>query len=377
MIDPARNGKSPAFDPANLWILDHDDIAALEIGAGILGTGGGGNPYVGKLRCRQALEEGLTLSILPHQAIADDALCVAVGGIGAPVVGVERIREGREGLRCLRALEDHLGVSVDAIACEEIGGSNAMEPLLVAAYAGLPVIDCDGMGRAFPEMQMTTYSIYGHRSTPSAMCDVHGNVVIFQHAASELWHERMARACVVSQGGASDLASAPMTGAFIKKFGIPNSYTQAISLGRAVKDAQRTHSDPIAAICKQEKGRWLFSGKISDLTRHLRGGFVMGDIKLDGFDAYHCQTGSILIQNENLVFHREGIMECCVPDLILVLDVDTGEAITTEMLRYGQRVAVVALPCNGLLRSDAALSVVGPAAFGFADLIYTPLEAER
>lgn len=363
-----------AFDPADLWVLDHDDIEALEIGSGILGTGGGGNPYVGKLRARQALKEGLQLSILPHQKVHDDALVVSVGGIGAPVVGVERIREGREGLRCIRALEDHLGIHVDVIACEEIGGSNAIEPLLVGAYAGLPVLDCDGMGRAFPEMQMTTYSIYGHSSTPSAMCDVHGNVVIFQHAASEIWHERMARATVVSQGGGSDLASAPMRGSFVKKYGIPNSYTQAIGLGRTVRAAQKAHEDPIAAICKHERGKRLFTGKITDLKRHLQGGFVRGDVMLSGIDAQHGETGQVLIQNENLVFYHDGQMACCVPDLILVLDVDTGEAITTEMLRYGQRVAIVALPCHALLRSPQALAVVGPKAFGFDDITYTPLE---
>lgn len=371
MTDKAR--QFPAFDRSDLWILDHDDIDALEIGAGILGTGGGGNPYIGKLRARQALNEGLELSILPHQKVHDDALVVSVGGIGAPVVGVERIREGREGLRCIRALEGHLGIHVDVIACEEIGGSNAVEPLLVGAHAGLPVLDCDGMGRAFPEMQMTTYSIYGHSSTPSAMCDVHGNVVIFQHAASEVWHERMARATVVSQGAGSDLASAPMKGSFVKKYGIPNSYTQAISLGRTVRAAQIAHDDPIAAICKQENGKRLFTGKITDLKRVLQGGFVRGEVQLSGLDAQQGESGQILIQNENLVFYHDGVMECCVPDLILVLDMETGEAITTEMLRYGQRIAVVALPCHPLLRSPLALDVVGPKAFGFDDITYVPL----
>lgn len=36
----------------------------------------------------------------------------------------------------------------------EIGGLNAVEPLCVAALMDLPVIDCDGMGRAFPELQV-------------------------------------------------------------------------------------------------------------------------------------------------------------------------------------------------------------------------------
>lgn len=371
MVD--RLARSSAYDPADLWTLDEQDLEALEIGAGILGTGGGGNPYIGKLRARQAMQDGHDLSILPLDKIADDARCVSLGGIGAPVVAYERLKEGREGLRCIRAMEEHLNVRIDAIVCEEIGGANSMEPLMAAAFSGLPVIDCDGMGRAFPEMQMTTFSIYGHRSTPSVMCDLHGNVVLFQHAASELWHERMARACVVSQGGASTLASAPMSGAFLKKYSIPHSYTQAISLGRAVLQAQRDHDEPVRAICEQESGRHVFTGKIMDLERHLRGGFVVGEAKLAGIDMSSGDKASVMIQNENLVFMRNGEVEVSVPDLIIILDVDSGHAITTEMLRYGQRVAIVALPCHSLLRSATALEVVGPKAFGLEDVVYRPI----
>jgi hypothetical protein len=362
--------------PDKLWTLTEADIEALEIGSAILGTGGGGNPYIGKLRARQALRAGNTLSVIKMEDLPDDAKVVSLGGIGAPLISFERIKEGREGLRCVRALEERLGFKADAIACEEIGGQNAMEPLITASLAGLPVVDGDGMGRAFPEMQMTTYSIYGHRSTPSVMCDPHGNVVIFDHAISEKWHERMARACVISQGGASTLASAPMSGAFVKQFSIPDSYTKAVALGRAVIEARQRHADPIAAICEMEGGQVRFTGKIKDLKRHLKGGFVTGEAIIEGFDGYNDQTAAVLIQNENLVFKRDGVVEIAVPDLIIILDIDTGNAITTEMLRYGQRVAVVALPCHPLLRTPEALEVVGPKGFGFDDIAYRPMEAD-
>ena len=359
--------------PDRLWTLTEDDIEALELGAAILGTGGGGNPYIGKLRAREALRAGNRLSIIPLEDLPDDAKVISLGGIGAPLISFERIKEGREGLRCVRALEERLGFKADAIACEEIGGQNAMEPLITASFADLPVVNCDGMGRAFPEMQMTTYSIYGHRSTPSVMCDPHGNVVIFDHAISELWHERMARACAISQGGASTLASAPMSGAFVKRFSVPNTYTKAVALGHAVMEARRQHKNPVSAICEMENGQLIHTGKIVDLKRHLRGGFVTGEAIIEGFDAYSGQTGSVLIQNENLVFKRDGIAEVIVPDLIIILDIDSGNAITTETLRYGQRVAIIALPCHPLLATPEALEVVGPKGFGFHDLSYRPI----
>lgn len=353
--------------------LTLEDIEALEIGSGILGTGGGGNPYIGKLRAREILREGYEMRLVSLDELDDEARIVPLGGIGAPLISFERIKEGREGLRCLRALEGHLGFQADAVGCEEIGGQNSMEPLVVAAMAGLPVVDGDGMGRAFPEMQMTTYAIYGHRSTPSVMCDPHGNVVVFEHAISEKWHETMARACVISQGGASVLASAPMSGTFMKRYAVPSTYSQAIGLGRAVLDARREHDDPIATICRREGGRHVFSGKITDLKRHFKGGFNVGVAQIEGLADCRGSTAEIVIQNEFLIFNRDGVMEVCVPDLVVVLELDTGLPITTELLRYGQRVAVVALPCHRLLRTPEALDVIGPAAFGYPEITFRPM----
>ena len=80
------------------------------------------------------------------------------------------------------------------------------------------------------------------------------------------------------------------------------------------------------------------------------------------------------LQNEFLIFRRNDAVEVCTPDLIVVLDSDTGLPITTEMLRYGQRIAVLGLPAHDLLRTPEALAVVGPAAFGYDDVSFVPME---
>jgi DUF917 family protein len=66
-----------------------------------------------------------------------------------------------------------------------------------------------------------------------------------------------------------------------------------------------------------------------------------------------------------------------VPDLIMNLALDNGEPITTEMLRYGQRIAIIGLPAHDLLKTPQALKIVGPAAFGYPDLTYVPLADSR
>ena len=65
-------------------------------------------------------------------------------------------------------------------------------------------------------------------------------------------------------------------------------------------------------------------------------------------------------------------MVACVPDLISIVDNDTGEPIPTEDVRYGQRVAVLTLPCHPLLKTPQALKIVGPQAFGYDNVKFEP-----
>jgi DUF917 family protein len=63
-----------------------------------------------------------------------------------------------------------------------------------------------------------------------------------------------------------------------------------------------------------------------------------------------------------------------VPDLICVLSLDDGTPVQTEMLRYGLRVAVVGLPAARELKTPRALDFVGPAAFGYDDIPFRPMD---
>jgi len=349
------------------------DAAAAEriaIGAGILGTGGGGNPYLGKLQAQQFLKDGC-VPLVPVDELPDDALVVSVGGIGAPVVSQERLRQGQEELMALRALERHLGRAVTHLISGEIGGANALRPIATAAQTGLPLVDGDGMGRAFPELQMDTFSIYGIPPSPTALADPRGHIAIFDHIDDPHTMERYARAVTIQMGGAAGNASNVMSGAEARRVVVPGTMTLAATLGEAVLAARRSHTDPIDAIFTVVGGQRLFTGKIVDVNRRLEGGFARGSITLAGADA---ATGAVVdFQNENLIARRDdGTILATVPDLICVVDTATGEPVTTELLRYGLRVTVIGIPAHPLLRTSAALDVVGPAAFGY-DLPYVPL----
>ena len=72
-----------------------EDLDAIEIGAAILGTGGGGNPYIGKLRCREELKKGRRIEVIPLDELSDSARVVFPEELG-PQQGVEKIEQGEE-----------------------------------------------------------------------------------------------------------------------------------------------------------------------------------------------------------------------------------------------------------------------------------------
>jgi DUF917 family protein len=328
------------------------------------------------LRTRELMRKGATVRVVPLDALPDDAWVGEVGGIGAPVVGVEKIEEGAECFRAMRAVEETAGVKVSALISAEIGGANSMEPIITAAQAGLPVIDGDGMGRAFPEVQMTTFFIYGAKPAPAAIADEKGNVVVFKEVIDMFWLERFARHVAVDMGAGAGFATAPMSMEFVRRSAVPGTVTQALSIGRTVLEARAKRQNVVERVVATTGATLFFTGKVTDIKRELIGGFARGEARLAGIDHWAGSEARIAIQNENLVLWIDGEPAIMVPDLIINLELETGEPITTEVLRYGQRIAVIGLPVHDLMKTPRALEIVGPKAFGYPDLQFSPLASK-
>jgi DUF917 family protein len=358
-----------------MWILSKDDVDYIALGAGVLGTGGGGNPYLGKLMVQRAIDQGARIAIMQPDAVADDDLLISVSNMGAPTVSNEKLPSGDESSIAFRALERFLGERATAVVCGEIGGSNSMTPLRVAVDLGLPVVDADPMGRAFPELQMDTFNIGGVATTPAALADEKGNVVILAQTSTALWTERLGRVVTVEMGGSAGLAMPVLRGSQLKAAGIWGSYSLAHRIGAAVRKAQREKVRVELALAPLG-GMLLFRGKIVDLERKTTGGFARGLVELQGFAADAGSRLRVAIQNENLVAWRDDRVVATVPDLICILDDNSREPVGTELLRYGMRVCVLGFAADSKLTTPAGLVVVGPRAFGY-DLEYRPLAGAR
>ena len=358
-----------------------DDIA---LGATVLGTGGGGDPYSGALMAKHAIATAKQpVHIIALDEVEDNWMTVPSSMIGAPTVAVEKLNSKDQMLVAFEAMEKALETNISATFPIEVGGFNSLIPIMVAAQKNIPVVDCDAMGRAFPEAQMVTFFLDDLPSAPNTLADERGNVVTL-YPVDGLWSEKFARPITEQMGGSAAMCDYPMRGHNLKRSALPATLTQAMNIGAAIREANDNNQSGTQAVLDIVGGHSLISGKIVDIQRETDGGFATGGVvieRLAQFEDTGVDSVFVQFQNELLLAHKgrsradmsqENLL-ASTPDLISILDHETGKPITTEQLRYGQRIDLIAYPCDPKWRSEKGIQVAGPGYFGYS-VDYQPIE---
>ncbi len=342
------------------WTLTTEHIPSLARGAAVFGTGGGGDPHIGALLATEALTNHGPVTVVSVDEVPHDARVVMVAMMGAPTVMVEKLPGLDEIIAPVRAIEPFLDGPVTHIACAEVGGVNSTIPIAAAAALGLPLVDGDGMGRAFPELQMVLPTLSGIAASPLGFADDKGNTGVLS-TVTNTWAERIARVACVEMGCSVMISLFPQSGEQVRDSLVAGSLSQCLAVGDAIADARAANEDPVTRAVSELAGRELYAGKVVDVARATTQGFARGSAIIDGAEG----ALTLSFQNEHLMATLEGDVLATTPDLIMVLEHDTGEPITTEGLRYGQRVRVIAAPSDERWHSPAALAMVGPRYFGY------------
>lgn len=354
--------------------LGIEEVENIAIGAAVLGTGGGGDPYIGKMMTIEAIKKYGEVRLITVDEINDDDLIIPLSSIGAPTVAVEKIPAEIELTAPLDLIEKELGKKATAIMPIEIGGINSLIPVATAAIRGIPILDADAMGRAFPESQMVTFHLDGLKPAPVTMADEKGNTALLRPINGE-WSERLARAITIQMGGSATMCDYALSGKDIKRSAIPSTLTLAEDIGKMIRSSTAKGSATIKAMLDKLNGFELFQGKAVDIKRKIDGGFTKGEAQFEGINRYQQKSFKLFFQNEHLLAIDEATKEplAITPDLIAVLDAETGVPITTEGLRYGARVIVVAFPSHEKWRTEKGIETAGPKYFGY-QYDYIPVE---
>jgi len=364
-------------------VIDRKAIEEITLGASILATGGGGDPEIGLLWTYKVLDEGKEIIMVDPMEIPDEIQTASPATLGAALVLTEKPPSGGVLNLAVGRLERYLGRPIEATIPIECGGVNSPVAYAAAAELGVPVIDVDGMNRAFPELQMTSWVTHGVHASPTVSVDNRGNVTVIDAGEDDILAETLARRAAMAYGGISWVATYPMTGREVKNASILYSQSIAWEVGKAVLRARREHLDPIGELInslhreRDVEALAVFKGKIVDIAREFGSeaskGFTLGRVKMEGIEEYRGGIAELDFQNEWLNLRVDGGIRCLPPDLIAILDAETGEPIRTDIMRYGYRGTIVLIPAHERMRTEKGVEMFGPRHFGY-DLEYTPVE---
>ena len=377
-LEAATSSNGAAMNGCPVLELSESDLTDFAMGAAFLGAGGGGDPYIGQLMAKHAIREFGHPMIIDADSLPDDATVVMVGMLGAPTVLTEKAAAGPDIDLAIQRMSERLGRPIDALMPIEIGGVNSTVPIVASARSGLPLLNADGMGRAFPEIQMVVMNFEGLSATPFVIVDEHLNsAIVDTKTAPDA--EAFVRTIAVHMGLSCMVTGYPMTGAESKRATVRNTLSVALDIGRSIVRGRRT-GDPvgelIGALCATDiygYAREIFDGKLIDLQRDTATGFSVGQAEFEGLSDPQRRL-LVKFQNEYLIALENDALRAVVPDLIAIVDRETAEPIPVEALRYGQRVKVLAVAAPKIITTPQALASVSPRCFGL-DVDYQPIRS--
>ncbi|KAL3492469.1 hypothetical protein BJX62DRAFT_250658 [Aspergillus germanicus] len=383
------------------WHISTTDLEYIADGCYLLGCGGGGNPEPGKLQLRDMLSAGHTMRVIDAQSLNPADVIYWGGRMGSPAAISERL-QAHETVLAMRALASHLRhtnnetdeAPMDAIMALEIGGSNGLEPFLCGStrFFDRPVVDGDFMGRANPMCWQTTLTV--HRPgefVPCAIDSGAGRTMLMTAAPWDEAVDKPLRGAIAEMGSLVGLAPRPTTGEAVRSAGVLRSVSLAWRIGRAMARAEGYADGAPEAIVKEVGGagsaRVLFRGKIAAVDRTLRKGLSVGVLRIvaDKSQAKAADSDEETLGDLRIPFINENILAehvapdgttkvlATVPDLVALIDRDTGRAVGVPEYRYGCHVVVLGIACSPRwTETPRGLEVGGPKGYGY-DLEYKPL----
>jgi DUF917 family protein len=354
-------------------------------GALWMGTGGGGSYEEGIELLKEVINEGLALKWVDAEDIPNDIWTVTVGlhGSIAPLseetlleisyAGLKEARDEWYLVKAIKELGGSLNLEFKCVVPSELGPGSVAIPLAVGARLDIPVVDGDYIGRAVPEENQSTYCLHGVQSKVFAGVDRWGNSVFVKNTVNIHAMERIAKMLAVASYGDIAVATTPLISEKMKQIIVPNTLSQCLQIGQAIRQARDNHLDPVENVLEIIEGWRLFEGVVVKLETEDRDGYFYGTAHIDGTGLYQGQNFDVWFKNENQITWLNGKPWVCSPDLISFIYKENGRGIYNAELKERDDVVVVGIKGIEAFRTEAGLNLTGPKHFNF-DIDYIPIE---
>ncbi|MEK4922608.1 DUF917 domain-containing protein [Cytobacillus sp. FSL R5-0569] len=343
------------------WKITKEDIRFISLGARILSCGGGGNTRSIEALILSVMKDDDVIEVIPIHEVKDDWWVTAIGIMGSTVLFNEDLPTGEEVETALSLYEKEYNKNVDALISIEIGGVNALAPLLLALKRHLPVIDGDGMGRAFPELYMTTLHLNGIPLAPLSLVTQENMKFIPSSNTSDQAVDE-AKSFAKNNGGHSHLVGYGASGDEIKTSMLSGTLYLAYRLGKIIAsygDGMTRLRQIMNAFENSIYGELSFviKGYVTEVSRWFENEGIVGKLFIESYTKQHNQKIEIQFMNEFFFIHNgENIYR--VPDLIVFLHIDSLEPISVVDIQKAQSVIVLVIPAPNILHTTDMLTLI-------------------
>jgi uncharacterized protein len=359
------------------------DVEDLTTGCTFFGTGGGGDKQHGLNMLYPHIEAGKVIEIIDVEEIKNDdwlACPYYSGTIAPPTPEIEKMRKRfpwnyfeKELSTGLALLEEHMDVKFAAVAPFELGGVNTPAPIDAAVKHGISCVDGDYSGRAVPEICQNTVCIKGFSMAPMALIDWFGNKSIVEHVINYEMGERISKALSEVAWGRLGNVAFPVQGKDFHDAIIPKTLSKSYNVGKIIRESRETGDDPAEKIVEGVGGWILFRGEVIERSWENREGYMWGETVIKGTGIKPGNKLKVWFKNENHVTWLDDKPWIMSPDIIEIIDAESGQPITNTDIKTGDKVSVIGMKSESVFRCSEGLDALGPRHFGF-DLDYTPIE---
>jgi DUF917 family protein len=333
--------------------LGKQEMSDISVGAGLLGAGGGGAVSEGLKMVDRVLRFGDAVDLVTVDEVEDEAWGAVIAGMGSPVASRKRPRTYSL-TWAMELLAETLGFEPKFVIPFELGAGNSISPMLVGVQMGIPVVDGDPVGRAVPQIDMTTFHLGGISISPLALVNEDKiSAVIRTDDPYDM--ERVARAVSAELGSVAAIACYSMQGSDLKRLTIRHTTTYAERIGATMRQAREAGEDVAAAVIDRYDGYLLGKGTVTMMRSETRGGFDHARVEVEG--ELPIQIG---VQNENMVAHSGEQLLAVVPDLICAVSGD-GMPLSNAEIEEGQRITYVGFEADPMFRTPEAFALFGTA----------------
>ncbi|WP_347755408.1 DUF917 domain-containing protein [Agrococcus sp. ProA11] len=338
------------------WTLERADLAALGRGASLLGGGGGGNPRLMALSAGESADWPVQV----HQVAELDPAtpCVAVGLGGSTTVFGERLPHPDLFAEAIATIDRWTGAPAEAVCMTEIGGMNALSALPLAHE--LRLVDADLMGTALPELDQFTLLA---DDVPDLVVAIsawtRGTVLMTDARPKDV--EQVLRAAFQAAGGWAGTVIGGFRVGDLAQHAIAGGLARALELGGAWGAAPMSIGSRIAAIGAERLG----VGRVTAIE-HDRSDVRIRTVDIAGSDGALVR---VITRDDALACMVDGRVAARAPQIIDVVDPQSGAVLQVEDIAVGKSVAVLVLDAPAWwTASPERLAMVLPSRYGLEGL---------